>query len=359
MGEPATGAAPPGAARDHHFHPLRVARVVRETPDASSFVLDVPPSLRQAFAYRAGQFCTFRATVDGRQHLRCYSMSSAPEVDDELQVTVKRVPGGAVSNWMNDALAEGGVIEATCPAGVFVLGDSERDIVAFAGGSGITPVFSLIKAALALTARRVHLLYANRDAGSVIFGDALRTLAERHPGRLRIEGHLDTERGYVTTDEVRRFMAAAAADAEYYICGPGPFMALVEAVLVAGGAVPERVHIELFTVPDDVPAAAPSDAEGEGEGGTIVSVEVEGRSGTAPYRPGTTILQTARQLGLSPPSSCEAGNCATCMAKLLEGSVAMRVNNALTDDEVAAGWVLTCQAVPTAPTVRVVYGYGD
>jgi ferredoxin-NADP reductase len=357
MAVPATNAVPPSSPRDHHFHPLRVKRVVRETAETSSFVLDVPAELREAFAYEAGQFCTFRTTLDGAQYLRCYSMSSAPAVDDELQVTVKRVPGGAVSNWMNDTLAEGDVIEVTCPAGVFVLGRTDRDIVAFAGGSGITPVFSLLKAALAATSRRVHLLYANRDAGSVIFASDLAALAERHPGRLRVEGHLDSERGFVDADEVRSFVASAGPGAEFYICGPGPFMAAVESVLLDLGVAEERVHIERFTVPEaaPAPAAVPSDAAA----GTVLTIEVEGRTGTAEWRPGTTILQTARQLGLSPPSSCESGNCATCMAKLAEGTASMHVNNALTEDEVAEGWVLTCQAVPTSPTVRVAYGYGD
>jgi ferredoxin-NADP reductase len=356
MAVPATNAVPPTSPRDHHFHPLRVKRVVRETADSSSFVLDVPAELQEAFAYQAGQFCTFRTTLDGAHHLRCYSMSSAPAVDDELQVTVKRVPGGVVSNWMNDALAEGDVIDVTCPAGVFVLGPTDRDIVAFAGGSGITPVFSLLKAALAATSRRVHLLYANRDAGSVIFAEALAAMAERHPGRLRVEDHLDSERGFVDADEVRAFVAATGPGAEFYICGPEPFMAAVESVLGAGGVAEERVHIERFIVAEPPPAPVPSDAAG---GGTVITVDVEGRTGTADWRPGTTILQTARQLGLSPPSSCESGNCATCMAKLLEGTASMHVNNALTEDEVAEGWVLTCQAVPTSPTVRVAYGYGD
>jgi ferredoxin-NADP reductase len=352
---PAPSAAPSSAPRDHGFHALRVTRVVRETPDATSFVLDVPAGLRDAFAYRAGQFCTFRATVEGRQYLRCYSMSSAPAVDDELQVTVKRVPGGVVSNWMNDALSEGDEIEVTCPAGVFCLGQEDRDLVAFAGGSGITPVFSLLKAALATTSRRAHLLYANRDRGSAIFGDALDALVARHPGRVRVTHHVDADRGFVDGEEVRAFVAGAG-DADFYLCGPQPFMDVVEAALAGQGAEPARVHIERFT-PPETPAVGTSPAGAAGA--AVVTVELDGRTGAAPHRPGTTILQTARQLGLSPPFSCESGNCATCMAKLVDGSVMMHVNNALTDEEVADGWVLTCQAVPTSPSVRVVYGYEE
>ncbi|MBV9411349.1 MAG: ferredoxin, partial [Acidimicrobiia bacterium] len=128
--------------RDHAFHPLRIAAVFDETADARSFVLDVPPELEAAFTYRAGQFVTHRVSIDGETHLRCYSMSSSPDVGDRFQVTVKRVPGGAVSNWMNDNLQPGDVLETNCPAGVFCLppGDGGGDVVAFAGGSGITPV---------------------------------------------------------------------------------------------------------------------------------------------------------------------------------------------------------------------------
>jgi ferredoxin-NADP reductase/ferredoxin len=413
MAVPAASEAPPagggGVARDHGFHRLRVARVVRETPDAASFVLEVPPELGGAFAYQAGQFCTFRATVGDRQHFRCYSMSSSPAVDGELQVTVKRVPGGLVSNWMVDGLAEGSVVEASCPAGVFCLAPTDRDLFAFAGGSGITPVFSLLKTALATTARRTHLLYANRDRGSVIFGAGLDRLVADHGHRLRVAHHFDTDSGFATEDEVRAFLGGAT-DADCYICGPQPFMDVVERALRAEGVPEDRVHIERFTppatsdlaaggappgppvpsappaarstpapraapaaAPVPAPAAAPAPEPAAAPGPELaaapgpelaatavtaeVTVEVDGRTGSVAHRAGTTILQAARQLGLSPPSSCEAGNCATCMARVVEGSADMRVNNALTEEEVAAGWVLTCQAVPTAPSVRVVYGY--
>ena len=141
-----------GTADDHGFHALRVAKVVRETADASSFVLEPPDDLRSAFAYEAGQFCTFRVWVDGQPHLRCYSMSSSPAVDHDLRVTVKRTPGGVVSNWMLDHLATGDVVEVTRPAGVFRLTAGDEDVVAFSAGSGITPVHSLLKTALLVDA---------------------------------------------------------------------------------------------------------------------------------------------------------------------------------------------------------------
>lgn len=361
MASPAAPVSQQGARRDHGFHALRVRRVVPETAEAASFVLDVPDHLRDEFAYRAGQFLTFRVQVDGDVHHRCYSMSSAPEVDAELQVTVKRVPGGLVSNHLVDAVAAGDAVEVSTPAGVFCLAPGDGDLVALCGGSGITPVFSLLKAALATTGRRVRLCYANRDRDAVIFRRELDALAERHPGRLEVAHHLDVERGYVDAAALAPFVDPAG---DAYVCGPTPFMDVVEGVLLAGGVAPDRIHIERFTPATPV-AAEPSDEDGALTGtgaagagtdatATRVTIELGGRTDTVDHHPGTTVLQTARQMGMAPPSSCESGSCATCMARLVEGTVKMHVNDVLTDDEVAEGWVLTCQSVPTS-SVHVVY----
>ncbi|HEV2310810.1 MAG TPA: FAD-binding oxidoreductase, partial [Acidimicrobiia bacterium] len=146
---------------EHDYHALTITAVVDETEDTRSFVLDIPPQLEGTFAYAAGQFCTFRATVDGEPVVRCYSMSSSPDTGDPFTTTVKRVPGGRMSNWMNDALAVGDAIDVLRPSGLFVLHRRDEPLVAFAGGSGITPVISIIKSALATTGRRIVLVYAN------------------------------------------------------------------------------------------------------------------------------------------------------------------------------------------------------
>jgi ferredoxin-NADP reductase len=352
LSRPNAGAA--DVAHDHGFHPLRIARVVRETSDASSFVLDIPDELRQAFAYEAGQFCTFRVLVEGTSFLRCYSMSSSPAVDPEFVVTVKRTPDGVVSNWMNDQLDEGQVIEVTRPAGVFCLTPGQGELVAFAAGSGITPVHALLKSALTTTSRPVRLFYANRDADSVIFKAELDALAVQYGTRLSVSHHLDVEHGFATPDTVRRF-GPVGGDADVYICGPGPFMDIVEETLLSEGVAPERLHIERFTPSEPLPE---SDTPAEGAVVTRVTIELAGRTDSTDHHPGTTILQTARQMGMSPPFSCEAGSCATCMAKLVDGTVTMHVNNALTDDEVDDGWILTCQSVPTSPVAHVIYEEG-
>ena len=323
--------------------------MVQETAEASSFVLEIPPELEGAFAYRAGQFCTFRTRIDGRPLLRCYSMSSSPDTGDEFAVTVKRVSGGAVSNWMVDTLAAGDVVETTCPAGVFCLGSGNGEVVAFAAGSGITPVYSVVKTALATTSRPVRVLYANHDRETVIFDDGLDRLAKEHPGRLVVLHHLDAQKGFVDEETARQF-AGGDSDSEHFVCGPEPFMEIVERALTGLDVGEERIRIERFT-----PLEQEGDAASSAPEARRVTVELEGRADSVEHRPGTTILQTARQMGMAPPFSCEAGNCATCMARLVEGQVTMRANNALTDEELADGWVLTCQSVPVTPAVRVVY----
>jgi ferredoxin-NADP reductase len=333
------------------FAPLRIKRVVRETADAVSLVLDVPDHCSAKFEYQAGQFLTLRVDLDGRELRRCYSMSSAP-VEDELRITVKRDPGGLVSNWLNDTAAEGAELHAAPPEGRFVLrGDVTDDLVAFAGGSGITPIMSLVRTVLANTSRRVRLFYANRASGSVIFADALARLAEQHPDRFEVAFHYDDERGVVTPAVLSPLVGGGVAD--YYICGPTPFMSAVESAVLEAGTPPARVHLERFQVAP-VPVDLIDAVDGEVPTDEVVFV-LDRRTTRTSYRAGDTLLQTARSAGLKAPASCEMGSCGTCMAKVVEGSARMLNNDALDDDEVDEGWVLTCQSLPTSPTVRVDY----
>jgi len=344
--DPAARPMPP----EQSYHPLTVVDVIDETADTRSFVLEIPPALAPRFTYVAGQFCTFRATIGGEDVARCYSMSSSPAMGDPFVVTVKRVPDGKMSNWMNDTLAPGATIDVMPPAGRFVLRPADTPIVAFAGGSGITPVVSIIKTALLTTAREIALVYANRGPASVIFADTIERLRAGSSGRLSVHHHLDAERGFLDATAC----AALVGDrtkADFYVCGPGLFMTVVQAGLEQRGVDPGRLFIERFDVPDDVRAGGP---ESETE---WVTIRLGGRKRRIQYQPGDTILQIARRAGLAPPFNCQAGSCATCMAFLDEGTVTMRVNNALGADEVEEGWVLTCQAIPTSREVVVDYDH--
>lgn len=333
--------------RDHGFHPVRIKRIVQETADTRTYVLDAP------FPYRAGQFLTVRACGA----LRSYSMSSSPDTDSELMTTVKRVPGGLVSNWMHDHLAPGDIIETTSPAGVFCLREGTAPLVALCGGSGVTPILSLVKTALATTGRRVRVLAADREADSVIFGDTLAELAEAHPGRFEIHHHLDDARGLVTGAGIGEFVGDDLG-ADFYLCGPAPFMELAENTLLSRGADAGQIVAERFTPAAREPAAQePAEAgpaTAEPPGGTV-TVVLAGKRRTVDQHPRESLLESARRAGFMPPFSCEMGNCGTCIARLTEGEAKMRVNNALDDDEVAEGWVLTCQGEPVTPHVTVEY----
>ena len=336
------------------FQRATVTRVIDETADARTFAL---APVGGPWDYRAGQFCTFKVMVDGEELLRSYSMSSAPETDGELAVTVKRVPTGKVSNWMIDNLAKGDEVELTRPHGVFCLSDTDAPLVAFCGGSGITPVISLAKSALASTGRKVRLLCADRDQPAAIFWQALADLADQYPDRLSVTRHLDVEKGFLDADTVRAFLGDDV-HADVYICGPTPFMDLVEAAVPGPG----KVFVERF---GGVAPLPPQEEDGVGAAGAAsgasqvlegtVTIILGRKEATVPRRPNETLLESARRAGLTPPFSCESGTCATCMAHVEEGEVSMRVNDALTDDEVADGYVLTCQGLPQSETVIVRY----
>jgi 3-ketosteroid 9alpha-monooxygenase subunit B len=344
-----TGSVLDGRARAR-CHPVRVLAAVPETADATTFVLGVPPELAASFVYRSGQFVTVRVEIDDEAHLRSYSMSSAPGLDRDMRITVKRVPGGMVSNWLVDNVRAGDTLEVTPPAGTFVVPAGAGDLVAYAAGSGITPVLSILAAELAGSDRRLSLLYANRDRTSTIFADRLDVLVARHGDRFRLHHHCDVDAGFVTAAAVADF-ARRAGGTDHFVCGPTGFMAVVEAALGDAGIDPGRIHVERFTPADPPPAAESVTAGPPGE----ITIRLGGRTVTVAHRPGTTVLQTARFAGLRAPSSCESGSCATCMARVVDGEVRMRNNEALTRDEVADGWVLTCQAEPVTPSVTVVY----
>jgi 3-ketosteroid 9alpha-monooxygenase subunit B len=249
---------------------------------------------------------------------------------------------------MNDRLASGDTIEVLRPSGLFVLQDTDAPVVAFAGGSGITPVISIVKSALATTDRRIRLVYANRGADSVIFADELERLRSASGGRLSIHHHLDSERGFLDAAQCAA-LVGDDSDADFYLCGPGPYMDTVAAGLSTLVVPPDKVFIERFVLPEPTPAVDDASVTAS------LVIRLGHRETTLDYNAGDTVLEAARRGGLSPPFSCEQGNCATCMAHLEEGTVTMRVNNALSVDEVEDGWVLTCQSLPTAAKVVVDY----
>lgn len=333
------------------FHELQVSAVIRETPECSSFELRVPAALEEAFRYRAGQHLTLELPWDPFKLTRCYSLSSCPDLGETLKIGVKRVEGGRISNWLNDNLKAGDSIMASVPEGRFVLDPDSRSgapLFLFAAGSGITPIIALLKSALKTTKRSITLLYANQDAGSVIYGAEVSQLAAEHPGRLVLHLHFDSTNGYLEQSDVRALLHHSDI-AEFYICGPEPFMALVEKTLDEAGVHEELVYIERFVSPADpdrVHADAVDEASLESPGS--FSLWLDGRSRTVPYAKGKTLLECAQDAGLDPSHSCESGYCGSCMAHVNTGKVYMRTHEALSDRDIARGVALLCQSLPAS-----------
>ena len=352
-----------------HFHPLKVAEVVPETAEASSIRFEIPPELRDTFAFKAGQHLTLRTTIGGEEVRRNYSLCTAPDEGDWM-VTVKRIGGGVFSNWVGDQLKPGDVIDVMSPHGSFTTehdASNKRHLVAIAGGSGITPVMSLIKTTLRHEPHsRFTLLYGNRDSSSVIFLEALAALKDKHLDRLEIYHFLDAEEQDIELfngmldrarcDEAIAHLVPDAAGVDgWFICGPGPMMDAAEGALLDRGIAKERIHIERFTA-DRLPGEVTREiAELQTKAaGVSVSVTLDGRTRRVPFTAGN-ILDSARASGLPAPFACKAGVCATCRAKVTSGKVEMAARYGLTDEEVADGYVLTCQSVPIGDGVAVDY----
>jgi len=352
-----------------HFHALRVAQIVPETSDANSIRFEVPAELRDRFAFKAGQHLTLRTTIDGEEVRRNYSLCTAPDERDWM-VTVKRIGGGLFSNWAGDRLKVGDRLHVMPPHGSFTTEFDparSRHLVGITGGSGITPVMSLIKSLLKYEPNsRFTLLYGNRDSSSVIFLEALAGLKDKHLGRFEIYHFLDAEEqdielfnGMLNRERLEDAIPALVPDVaevdDWFICGPGPMMDAAEGVLLDRNIAKERIHIERFTADRPAGAVVRELAELQtAADGVTVGVTLDGRTRRVPFTE-SNILDSALAAGLRAPFACKAGVCATCRAKVTKGKVEMAVHYGLTDEEVAEGYVLTCQSVPLGDGVAVDY----
>ncbi|MBD7978721.1 ferredoxin--NADP reductase [Serpens gallinarum] len=330
---------------------LRVAQVIEETADARSLVFEVPLSLAEAFRYRPGQFLTLRVPHGDGWLPRCYSLSSTPLLDEPLRVTIKRVADGRASNWLCGQLRAGDSLDVMAPAGVFVPKRLDGDLLLFGGGSGITPVLSILRSALLAGKGRILLIYANRDEASVIFRNELRELAKAHPSRLQVVHWLDSIQGIPSAEQLAE-LARPFIRAEAFICGPGPFMDTAVSALKALGMPGPNIHVERFvSLPGEgeiVPVAA-----SEAASAAAVTVDLDGQQHQLECEAGETLLAAMERAGLKPPSACRVGGCASCMCTLEKGQVELLVNDALDASELDEGWILTCQAVPTSDQLHI------
>jgi ring-1,2-phenylacetyl-CoA epoxidase subunit PaaE len=351
------------------FHQLTVSEIKNETLDCVSVTFDVPSNLIKDYEYIQGQHLTLKLLVNGKEVRRSYSLCSSPMIKEPLRVAVKRVKGGLGSNFIYDNLKKGDVIEIMTPMGNFhteLKNTNKKHYVLFAGGSGITPMMSIIKTTLiAEPQSTLTLFYGNFDEASTIFKKELDEIVSLNPGRFTL--HYIFEKpssqnisadliGMLTKDKVKEVISKYLERnpvIEYFVCGPGPMMDNVKEVLESNNVNKNFIHIEYFTSAVEEPKKDASEIKGSI---CEVTVIADGKETTFQLATdGDAILDAAMDAGVDAPFSFKGAVCATCRAKVMEGKASMTMNYALTDDEVEEGYILTCQAHPTTPVVVVDY----
>ena len=364
-------------AKDTSFYPLTVTQKVAETPDAVTLYFEVPEELKDTFNYDAGQYLTLRFILKGEEERRSYSLSTAPGAG--WGVTVKKVKGGKVSTHICDNVKVGNVVEVMPPDGRFTIKpDAERrhNYYFFGAGSGITPLMSQLRTILEREPMSaVHLYYGNRNTESIIFNEELNKLQELYPEQLTVDHTLSKpdkkggllgsvfgrnkqqswagEKGRISNGKVVGFLEKHPVRhnmAHYYICGPGNMIEQVKQALINGGIDEKAIHAEYFTASD----AAQSSATAVVSSGSQATIKLRGEVIDIPIG-GKSILETLQDAGYDPPYSCTSGACASCMAKVTSGKADMEMCFALSDKEIADGFVLTCQAHPTTSEISVDY----
>jgi ring-1,2-phenylacetyl-CoA epoxidase subunit PaaE len=357
----------------HDFQPLTIAAVKRETADAITLLLAVPPALAGSYRFAPGQHIPVRAVVEGDELRRTYSICSDPD-DEHLAITIKRLDGGRFSTWAHASLKPGMTLDAMPPQGRFVLAPGDgapRHILGLAAGAGITPIMAMLRHALVREPEtRFTLIYGNRGMSDAIFGDALEDLKDLHLGRFALVHVLSREEsdspllaGRITPATLAEIMKGIGKPediAHAYLCGPGSMIRDLRAALMDLGLPRERVHHEFFApVSGAAPVQSPFAATpGPATTATadVVAI-VDGARHRIALAPGETVLDAAVRTGLRVPFSCKAGMCCTCRARIVEGKAAMRVNYSLEPWEIERGFTLTCQTVPDAAAGRLVVDY--
>jgi ring-1,2-phenylacetyl-CoA epoxidase subunit PaaE len=352
-----------------HFHSLPVKKVQQETEDCVSIVFDVPSELKDAFAFKPGQSLTIRKQLNGEELRRNYSICSSP-FDGELRVAVKKVEGGLFSTYANEQLKKGDILDVMPPVGKFYTEldpRQQKNYVAFTAGSGITPILSIIKTTLQTEPNSTFtLVYGNRTKNSIIFKEELEALKDKYINRFRIYHVLSRERtdaeintGRLDAAKCQLFLDKlidVKKSHEFFLCGPEEMIFCVRDLLQYNGVDKEHIHFELFTIPGQKKSVVDTEAKPTTDEGpqAKVSVKLDGIlfDFDLPYG-GQSILDAALKQGADLPYACKGGVCCTCKAKLLEGAVEMEVNWGLEQDEIEAGYILTCQSHPTTEKVVV------
>lgn len=355
------------------FHTLNIKDVQRETNDAVSITFDIPESLREAYRFKPGQYLTLRADIDGEDTRRSYSICSGLK-DGEVRVAVKKVAGGRFSSFANDSLKAGMPLQVMPPEGRFVAEpDSSitHNYVAFAAGSGITPILSIIKSILQEEPdSSFTLFYGNSDNASMLFREELEDLKDRYLGRFTLlhilsrEGQdIDLLHGRLDAERIRHFLQSGLFDRmetdAFFLCGPGDMIETARAELEAHGVAADKIRYELFTPANgSAPTPRSATAEAVAKEGADVAVILDGTTRSFSMEDGDkSVINAAHRQGYELPFSCKGGMCCTCRAKVTEGEVEMANNYSLEPWEVEAGFVLTCQSRPL--TKKVTFDFDE
>ncbi|MGE5108431.1 MAG: 1,2-phenylacetyl-CoA epoxidase subunit PaaE [Sphingobacteriales bacterium] len=351
-----------------HFHQLTVKEVKKETPDCVSVLFDVPGNLKENFSFTQGQSLTMRTNINGEEVRRTYSICSCP-LDNQLRVAVKKVDGGLFSIFANEQLKKGDILEVMEPVGKFytpLLPSQKKNYLAFAAGSGITPVLSLIKTTLQTEPQSAFtLVYGNKTRSSIIFFEELEGLKNKYIERFNLIHILSREKtdaslnfGRITTDkltELEKLIEYKTID-EFFICGPEEMIFLIKDFLENTGIDKKKIHFELFTSAGQKKSFVTSPQPSSGTGvQSNITIKLDGRTinFNLPLNSDTTILDAALKQGADLPYACKGGMCCTCKAKLQEGEITMDVHWGLEDEEVEKGYILTCQSHPKTEKVVV------
>lgn len=351
-----------------HFYPLTVSDVRKESNNTVSVAFSIPDDVKSKFDYVSGQYLVLKFDVNGEEHRRSYSLSSAPGVDNEYRIAVKKIENGIVSSLINDELKAGDVVNSMPPSGSFIVNpDSSRSkhYVLFAAGSGVTPIISMLKTVVAKEPNsKVTLFYGNRSANETIFKAELDALVEKYPNTLNVVYLYTRENtsdsllngrisGGKAKDLVNKF-AADSMDKSFYMCGPEDMIHHVTGSLEEMGFSRDNIHFELFTTPtmvvDDNAPVQESDFSGVSKV-TLLMDDAETKIDLA--SDGINILDAAMDAGVDAPFSCKGAVCCTCKCKITKGSATMEMNYALSDAEVEEGFVLACQAHPNSAEITV------
>lgn len=350
-----------------HFHPLKVKDIKKETQDCVSISFDIPQELQREFEFKQGQSLTLRNILEGEEIRRSYSICTSP-LDKELRVAVKKVHGGLFSTFANTQLKVGDIIDVMPPSGNFYTELSaahKKNYVAFAAGSGITPIVSIIKTTLITEPHsKFTLVFGNKNHSSIIFKEELEALKDKYIERFRLYHILSRERmeaeinyGRINADkclQLTKLIDLNAVD-EYFICGPEEMIFSVRDFLEQKGIDKRKIHFELFTTPlRKASSYKPQAASETNKETSKITVTLDGRSFdfNLDYN-SNNILDAALAQGADLPFACKGGVCTTCKAKLIEGQIEMEVNYGLEQDEVDAGFILTCQSHPRSEKVKI------